>query len=109
MASQSLAEHHLKSTFHKEAAIHNDVTHTQAFVAQERLAAGVDKRPQFLVHIGVHVAGNCLIQNEIYAIAAQLKAEQENGYVVPCHIFQVRRILIQISSAIWLSAKRFRL
>jgi hypothetical protein len=69
----------------------------------------VDKRPQFLVHIGVHVAGNSLIQNEIDAIAAQFKAEQENGHLVSGYIFQVPLILMRVASVILPSGKKLRL
>jgi hypothetical protein len=68
----------------------------------------MDKRSQFLVHVRVHIGGNGLVQNEIYAIPTQFKAEQVDRDLVPGQIFQVRLILISVASAIWPSGKGVR-
>jgi hypothetical protein len=70
MTPQALAEHDLEFSGSQEIAVHNGVTRTQAPVPQQRLATRVDQRLYFLIHVLVHIGGNRLVQNKIYAIAA---------------------------------------
>jgi hypothetical protein len=63
-------------------------------LTQECFATGVDERFHFLIHIGVHIGGNFLIQHKVDASAAeQFKAEQENGDIISGDVFQMHLTL----------------
>jgi hypothetical protein len=51
----------------------------------------MDERFHFLIHIRIHVGGNRCVQNEVDAVAAQFKAEQEGLSVISVQKVPLRK------------------